>query len=43
MGKSAVHGDECPGIKRCARALLGWEPQQPGLIADVDQPGNFES
>jgi nucleoside-diphosphate-sugar epimerase len=25
------------------RALLGWEPAQPGLIADIDQPGYFES
>jgi hypothetical protein len=25
------------------RALLGWEPIQPGLIADIDQSGYFES
>lgn len=23
------------------KALLGWAPQQPGLIADLDQPGYF--
>ena len=25
------------------RAQLGWEPKQPGLIADIDQPGYFRS
>jgi nucleoside-diphosphate-sugar epimerase len=24
------------------RAELGWEPTQPGLLADVDQPGYFK-
>jgi nucleoside-diphosphate-sugar epimerase len=25
------------------RALLGWSPEQPGLIADLDQPGYFQT
>jgi hypothetical protein len=25
------------------RALLGWEPKQPGLIADIDQPSYFKA
>ena len=24
------------------RAELGWEPTQPGLLADIDQPGYFK-
>ena len=25
------------------RELLGWQPQQPGLIADIDRPRYFET
>jgi hypothetical protein len=25
------------------RPLLGWQPTQPGLIADVDHPGYFKT
>lgn len=24
------------------RALPGWEPEQPGLLADMDHPGYLE-
>ena len=32
---------DCPSSSERTRALLGWQPQQPTLIADLDQPGYF--
>jgi nucleoside-diphosphate-sugar epimerase len=32
-----------PSSSRRTRELLGWQPEQPGLIADVDRPRYFES
>lgn len=34
-------GIDCPSSSERTRALLGWQPQQPGLLADLDQPGYF--
>jgi nucleoside-diphosphate-sugar epimerase len=34
-------GMDVPTSSDRTRALLGWEPTQPGLIADIDQPGYF--
>ena len=28
---------------RRTRHLLGWQPRQPGLIADLDRPAYFSS
>jgi nucleoside-diphosphate-sugar epimerase len=32
-----------PASSKRTRELLGWQPEQPGLIADVDRPRYFES
>lgn len=32
---------DCPGSSERTRSYLGWQPEQPGLIADIDQPGYF--
>jgi nucleoside-diphosphate-sugar epimerase len=34
---------DCPASSRRTRELLGWQPKQPGLIADLDRPRYFES
>jgi nucleoside-diphosphate-sugar epimerase len=36
-------GFDVPSSSARTRALLGWEPQQPGLIADIDQPSYFQA
>jgi hypothetical protein len=33
----------CPASSRRTRELLGWQPKQPGLIADLDRPRYFET
>jgi nucleoside-diphosphate-sugar epimerase len=32
---------DCPSSSERTRSRLGWQPQQPTLIADLDQPGYF--
>jgi nucleoside-diphosphate-sugar epimerase len=32
-----------PASSRRTRELLGWQPQQPGLIPDLDRPSYFEA
>jgi nucleoside-diphosphate-sugar epimerase len=33
---------DIPGSSRWTRESLGWQPEHPGLIADIDRPGYFE-
>jgi nucleoside-diphosphate-sugar epimerase len=32
-----------PASSQRTRELLGWQPEQPGLISDLDRPGYFET
>jgi len=32
---------DCPSASEKTRESLGWQPKQPGLIADLDQPAYF--
>lgn len=34
-------GVDCPASSEKTRSRLGWAPQQPGLIADIDHPAYF--
>ncbi|EJZ16720.1 polysaccharide synthesis protein (nucleoside-diphosphate-sugar epimerase) [Rhizobium sp. Pop5] len=34
-------GVDVPTSSAGTRALLGWRPEQPGLIADIDHPAYF--
>ena len=34
---------DSPASSKRTRELLGWQPKQPGLIADLDRPRYFES
>jgi nucleoside-diphosphate-sugar epimerase len=36
-------GIDCPSSSERTRSCLGWQPEQPTLIADLDQPGYFAS
>ena len=33
---------DVPGSSQWTRERLGWQPRQPGLIADIDRPSYFE-
>lgn len=39
---SIFAGMDVPTSSERTQALLGWAPQQPGLIADIDRPAYFE-
>jgi hypothetical protein len=34
-------GFDVPTSSERTRALLGWQPEQPRLIADIDHPAYF--
>jgi nucleoside-diphosphate-sugar epimerase len=36
-------GADIPGSSQWTREDLGWQPKEPGLIADIDRPRYFES
>ncbi len=35
-------GIDCPASSERTQSLLGWKPEQPGLIADLDHPAYFQ-
>jgi nucleoside-diphosphate-sugar epimerase len=39
---AAFFGLDCPASSALTRERLGWNPVQPGLIADLDQPHYFK-
>ena len=39
---SMFAGVDAPATSAQTRAELGWAPTQPGLLADIDQPGYFK-
>jgi nucleoside-diphosphate-sugar epimerase len=34
---------DAPASNARTRSALGWQPEQPGLLADIDQPGYFNA
>jgi hypothetical protein len=34
---------DAPASNTRMKAALGWQPEQPGLIADIDRAAYFES
>lgn len=40
---SMFAGVDAPATSARTRLELGWEPTQPGLLADIDQPGYFKA
>jgi hypothetical protein len=32
---------DVPTLSEPARSLVGWQPEQPGLLADIDHPAYF--
>jgi nucleoside-diphosphate-sugar epimerase len=34
-------GIDCPATSEGTQSLLGWKPEQPGLLADMDHPAYF--
>ncbi|WP_175923898.1 SDR family oxidoreductase [Burkholderia latens] len=40
---SRFAGMDAPATSERTRALLGWVPTQPGLLADIDRPQYFEA